>query len=151
MAKTPMYDIFITHAWRYHEDWSKISEMLDSLMGTSWRNFSLPWHDPAMDPNSEVGGKFIRDFLETQIIPVRGVIFLSGVYAVKSARRWLDLELEMARKHNKPVIGLPAIGATTVTPELAGLCDRCVGWDAALVIQALDEFSKDPKFAKISP
>jgi hypothetical protein len=125
--------------------------MLDSLMGTSWRNFSLPWHDPAMDPNSEVGGKFIRDFLETQIIPVRGVIFLSGVYAVKSARRWLDLELEMARKHNKPVIGLPAIGATAVAPELAGLCDRCVGWDATLVIQALDEFSKDPKFAKISP
>lgn len=123
--------------------------MLDSRMGTSWRNFSLPWHDPAMDPNSDVGGKFIRDFLESQIIPVRGVIFLSGVYAVKSARRWLDLELVMAREHNKPVIGLPAIGATTVAPELVGLCDRCVGWDAGRIIQALDELVKDPKFSEV--
>ncbi len=147
MATAQMYDIFITHAWRYHEDWSRISEMLDKHPGISWRNFSLPWHDPAMDPNSEVGGKFIRDFLETQIIPVRGVVFLSGVYAVKSARRWLDLELEMARKHNKPVIGVPALDATEVAPDLQALCDRCVHWDAAAVIAALDEVRKLPKYA----
>lgn len=147
MANPQMYDIFITHAWRYHEDWSRISEMLDKLPGIAWRNFSLPWHDPAMDPNSEVGGKFIRDFLETQIIPVRGVVFLSGVYAVKSARRWLDLELEMARKHNKPVIGLPALNAAEVAPDLQALCDRCVNWDAAAIIAALDEVRKLPKYA----
>jgi hypothetical protein len=147
MAIPQTYDIFITHAWRYHEDWSRISEMLDNLPGIAWRNFSLPWHDPAMDPNSEVGGKFIRDFLETQIIPARGVVFLSGVYKVNSARRWLDLELEMARKHNKPVIGLPAIGEPEVPENLRGLCDRTVIWDAMAVIAALDEARALPKFA----
>ena len=135
-----MHDLFITHAWRYHEDWTKISEMLDSVPGLAWRNFSVPWHDPAMDPNSEVGGKFIRDFLETQIIPVDGVILLAGVYKIKSARHWVNLEVEMARKHKKPIIGVPAIGETIVTDEVKPLCDATVGWNAAGVIAALEEF-----------
>lgn len=134
-----MYDLFITHAWRYHEDWTRVSEMLDKLPGLAWRNFSLPWHDPAMDPNSEIGGKFIRDFLETQIIPVHGVVLLAGVYKVKSARRWLDMEIEMARKHDKPIIGMPAIGETTVPDEVKVLCDATVGWDANTLVAALDE------------
>ena len=134
-----MYDLFITHAWRYHEDWSRVADMLDNLPGLSWRNFSLPWHDPAMDPNSQVGGAFIRDFLESQIVPVHGVILLAGVYVVKSARRWLELEIAMARKHGKPIIGMPPIGATVVPDDIAALCDQTVGWDAAAVIAALTE------------
>lgn len=142
-----MYDLFITHAWRYHEDWTKLSEMLDRLPGLTWRNFSLPWHDPAMDPNSEVGGKFIRSFLENQIVPVHGVILLAGVYAVKSARRWLDMEVEMARKHNKPIIGVPAIGETAVPDDVQALCDRSVAWDASALIRTLDEVRSLPDYA----
>lgn len=150
MTTGKMYDLFITHAWRYHEDWTQISEMLDKVPGLAWRNFSVPWHDPAMDPNSGVGGKFIRHFLETQIIPAHGVILLAGVYAVKSARRWLDMEVEMARKHRKPIIGIPAIGAEIVHEDVAALCDKCVGWDAAAVIATLDDVKGLPKFAGVA-
>ena len=91
-------DLFITHAWRYHEDWTQLAALLDRS-GSRWRNFSVPWHDPALVPSTELGGRHIRDFLETQIIPVDGVVFLSGVYAVRSTREWLDLEVEFARRH----------------------------------------------------
>lgn len=138
MTATRTYDLFLTHAWRYHEDWMRLAEIFDRTPGFAWRNFSLPWHDPAMDPNSEVGGRFIRDFLETQIIPVHGVLFLSGVYAIRSARRWLDYELELARRHGKPVIGIPAMGAATVPGEVAAWCDATAGWDAAAILAALD-------------
>ena len=107
-------------------------------------NDEAPWHDPAMDPNSEVGGKFIRDWLETQIIPAHGVVLLAGVYAVKSARRWLDLEVQFARKHNKPIIAIPALDQEQVSEEVRALCDRSVGWDAAAVIQALDQLQAQP-------
>ncbi len=138
MSTGKMYDLFITHAWRYHEDWTRLSEMLDKVPGLAWRNFSVPWHDPAMDPNSKVGGEFIRNFLEGQIIPVHGVILLAGVYAIKSARRWVDMEIEMARRYKKPIIGVPAIGATAVPEEVQALCDASVGWDAARLIATLD-------------
>jgi hypothetical protein len=148
MSAKKTYDLFVTHAWRYHHDWTKICELLDHSPGLAWRNFSLPWHDPAMNPNSPVGGVFIRDFLETQIIPVHGVIFLAGVYAVKSARHWLDLEIELARKHNKPVIAIPPIGETAVADEVSVLSDKTAGWHADELIAALDQVRSLPRYSR---
>ncbi len=141
MTAKKTYDIFITHAWRYHDDWTRVSRLFDGLEGLSWRNFSVPWHDPAMDPNTEVGGQFVRNWLESQIIPVHGVIFLGSVYAVKSTRKWLDLETEMARKHKKPIVGVPAYGEDTVPPEVQALVDEVVGWDAAQIIATFDKLA----------
>ncbi|MBI1395542.1 MAG: hypothetical protein GC151_06135 [Betaproteobacteria bacterium] len=139
MTERHTYDLFITHAWRFHDDWNRLAEMMDGLPDVSWRNFSLPWHDPAMDPRTEVGGRFIRSFLETQIIPVRCVIFLSGVYEVKSNRRWLDLEVEMARQHRKPVVALPALGSETIPDEVAALADARSNWDVREILATIDK------------
>jgi hypothetical protein len=139
MEKLKCYDLFISHAWRFHEDWQKLSELLDGTPGVSWRNFSLPWHDPAMNPNTEVGGRFIRDFLERQIIPAHGVVLLAGVYAINSARRWCDLEIEMARSHHKPIVGVPALGQRIVPDEVRGLCDACSEWDAMQLLATIDQ------------
>jgi hypothetical protein len=147
MTSKKTYDLFITHAWRYHQDWTKICALLDNSPGLAWRNFSLPWHDPAMSPNSAVGGAFIRNCLETQIIPVQGVILLAGVYAIKSAQGWLDLEIEFARKHNKPIVAIPALEETVVPYEIGSLCDRSVDWHPEAIIGALDEVRKLPKYS----
>jgi hypothetical protein len=142
------YDLFVTHAWRYHQDWTKFCDLLDKTPGLAWRNFSLPWHDPAMSPNSEVGGAFIRNFLETQIIPVHAVIFLAGVYTIKSAQGWLDLEIELARKYNKPVVGLPPLSETVVSDEIWSKCDGSASWCAEEIIAALDEALTLPRSAR---
>lgn len=147
MEKLKSYDIFLTHAWRFHDDWKKFSELLDGTAGINWRNFSLPWHDPAMNPNTEVGGRFIRNFLESQIIPVHSVVLLSGVYKINSARRWFDMEVEMARKHNKPMIGIPVIGESAVPDEVSLLCDECCDWDAVALLSAIDRVRELPKYS----
>ena len=147
MTSKKTYDLFVTHAWRYHHDWTKICELLNHSRGLSWRNFSLPWHDPAMSPNSAVGGAFIRDFLETQVIPVHGVILLAGVYAIKSAQSWVDLEIELARKHNKPVIAIPPLGETAVADEVRVLCDKTASWHAEELIAALDQVRSLPRYS----
>lgn len=147
MEKTKSYDIFITHAWRFHDDWTRFTELMDKMSGLVWRNFSLPWHDPAMSPNTEVGGRLIRGFLESQIIPVHVVVLLAGVYETGSARRWVDMEVEMARKHNKPIIGIPAINKQTVPDELGTLCDAISGWDGARVIATIDEVRALSKYS----
>lgn len=147
MPQSSNYDLFITHAWRFHDDWNRMAEMMDAAPGIVWRNFSLPWHDPAMDPRTEVGGKFIRSFLETQIIPVKCVVFLAGVYEVNSTRRWLDLELEMARQHGKPVLALPALDATEVPEEVAALCDASSTWDIGSILGAIDKLVQVQKYS----
>lgn len=133
------FDLFLTHAWRYHEDWTRAATMLDGMDGFSWRNFSVPWHDPAMDANTEVGGRFIREWLETQIMPVDAVLLLAGVHALGSGRKWVDLEIDYARRHQKVVLGLPALGESpeNFPSPLSAQVAAVVPWDAAEIIAAL--------------
>lgn len=147
MAKTKNYDIFITHAWRFHDDWLRFSQLMDKTPDLAWRNFSLPWHDPAISPNTEVGGRFIRDSLESQIIPVHVVVLLTGVYEIRSARRWVEMEVEMAKKHNKPIIGIAALNKETVPAEVSDLCDAISGWDGEQLIVSIEELRALPKFS----
>ena len=132
-----MYDIFITHAWRYHDDWTRLSNLLDAEKSIKWRNFSVPWYDPALDPNTELGAKAIRSWIDGQIRPVIGTVLLDGVYAVKSTRVWLALEVELSRVHKKPVVALPAHGTGAVSAEATALADAVVGWDALEIVNAL--------------
>jgi hypothetical protein len=136
-----MYDIFITHAWRYHDDWTQLSNLFDAEKSIKWRNFSVPWYDPAFDPNTELGARSIRSWIDGQIRPVVGTVLLDGVYAVKSTRKWLELEVELSRAHKKPVVVLPAHGTTTVSPEASSLADAAVEWDALQIIKVLEKLS----------
>ena len=136
-----MYDIFITHAWRYHDDWMRLSNLLDAEKSIKWRNFSVPWYDPALDPNTDLGARTIRSWIDGQIRPVIGTVLLDGVYAVKSTRRWLEMEVELSRSHNKPVVVIPAHGATSVSPETLALADAEVGWDALQVVGTLEKLA----------
>jgi len=147
MERVKNYDIFLTHAWRFHDDWVRFSELMNSTPGLVWRNFSLPWHDPAVSPNTEVGGRFIRDFLESQIMPVHVVVLLAGVFDIRSARRWVDMEVDMAKKHNKPIIGIPAINKEIVPPEVSELCDAISGWDGEQLIVSMKKVQALPKFS----
>src|SRR4051794_24143733 len=101
MAHQPTHDIFITHAWRYHDDWMRASELLDAEKSIKWRNFSVPWYDPALEPHTPLGAAAIRTWIDGQIRPVIGVILLDSVYAVNSAKKWLGIEVELARQHGK--------------------------------------------------
>ena len=136
-----MYDIFITHAWRYHDDWIRLGNLFDAEKSIKWRNFSVPWYDPALDPNTELGAKAIRNWIDGQIRPVIGTVFLDGVYAVKSTRVWLELEVELSRTHKKPVVALPAHGTTTVSAEAAALADQVVDWNAIGIVRALESLA----------
>lgn len=147
MGNSKTYDLFVTHAWRFHEDWTKFTELMDKMHGLLWRNFSLPWHDPAISPNTEAGGRFIRSALESQVIPVHVVILLAGVYEIRSARQWVDMEIEMATKHKKPIIGMPAINKDSIPTELLELCDASSRWDGAQLIGTIDEVRAMPKYA----
>ena len=138
-----VYDLFITHAWRYHDDWTRMGDLMDRFMGESWRNFSVPWYDPALDPNTELGNRLVHRWLEQQIVPACGIILLSSVFDNKSARRWVELEAGLARKHQKPIIGVPAFGQEAMSAEAATLVDAACPWDAEQIIAALD--ARTPK------
>ena len=48
------------------------------------------------------------------------------------------LEVELARKYQKRIVGLPTFGKTEMAPEAAALVDVQCAWDADQIIAALD-------------
>jgi len=142
MAKKTL-DVFITHAWYFHDDWNNLSQLLNESLGSKWRNFSVPWHDPAMVPHTETGKRFIMNYLESQIIPADVVVLLYGVFAKsKPFRKWFEIELELAKKHNKPTIGVPAAANGTVEDIPEDLVDYRIEWDVDKIVKALYEVSQ---------
>jgi len=121
------FDLFISHAWRFHSDWVAFSDLLDRDVNFGWRNFSLPWHDPAFNPNTESGRLRLTANLESQIIPVHSVILLSGVFSIMSAKKWCLNSIELAKKHQKPIIGVVSenhVGVfDEVSSEFSASCD----------------------------
>src|SRR5690349_5671183 len=115
--------------------------MLDAYDHRAWRNFALPWFDPALNPATEFGSKTLRWNLESQIIPVDAIILLDSVLAQESSRKWIDFEVELARRHSKPIIGVPGWGQIDGSPDLVQLSDAVCPWDVGRLFALVDQLS----------
>ena len=40
-----MYNIFISHAWKYNSEYYNLEEMLNNAPYFTWKNYSVPQHD----------------------------------------------------------------------------------------------------------
>lgn len=126
--------------------------MFETDAGTTWRNFSIPWHDPAFDANTPLGKVRINEWLESQIRPVDAVLMLDSVYKVNSTRKWLKLEVGIARSFGKPVFALPEEGNNDVSVEVADMCDGVVPWDPPTIAATIERCqSVRPAPGQLSP
>jgi hypothetical protein len=138
MIQSQTYDIFLVHAWRYHPDWKRMVDLLNAHGVRSWRNFSLPWYDPALDPRTEKGGRMVRWHLESQIMPAHAVLLLAGIWREPGTHKWLTFELETARQHAKPILAVPPWGETDIAPDLRERADQVVAWEPAAIFKAIE-------------
>jgi hypothetical protein len=96
-------DVFVSHAWRYHPEWLHVCELLSANSSSTLRNFSLPWHDPAYAPASELGAKHLMHSLEVQIYAVDIVFVIDALLVNKSAEKWVKKQIEIANRFNKKI------------------------------------------------
>jgi tetratricopeptide (TPR) repeat protein len=63
------YHIFISHAWKYSEAYEKVVGWLDEAAADGefkWKNYSVPEHDPLIDPNTTIGKNKLKAMLKNQ-------------------------------------------------------------------------------------
>ncbi len=132
-----MIDIFLSHAWRFHDNWDPFIELLDSNENLKWRNFGLPWYDPAWDPNTPIGKKMVYGTLETQVSPAQVMILFTRNFDSARSRKWIDFEIEVARRNEMPIIAIPRYGESDIPEEVAALADFTVGWDRQAVVEMI--------------
>ena len=130
--------IFISHAWKYTEHYKKIVQWLDEAQAEgqlTWSNYSVPAHDPKIDPKTTVGKNKLKEELKKQIYPSSKVIVLSGMYAAYSD--WIEFEINTAVDKDKYIIGVKPWGQERIPQIVSDNANIVVGWNKKSIIDAI--------------
>ena len=133
-----MKNIFISHAWRYSSAYSTVVDWLDNARGNrqfDYKNYSVPIHDPLIDPSSYYGKAQLKDGLTEQIRHASVVIIISGMYAAHS--EWIEYEIHEAVRMGKYIIGLKPWGQERIPFVILNNANVMVGWNRDSLINAI--------------
>lgn len=135
MPSLKTYDLFLSHAWKYNEDYYRLEEMLKDANLFKWRNYSVPIHDPLINPNHPVGKVKLTHLLNKQLKPVNCVLIIGGMYAAHS--EWILKEIEIASNFKKPIIGIYPWGQINMPMAIKKSAVELVGWNTNSIVQSI--------------
>jgi hypothetical protein len=131
MPELHRYRLFISHAWKYNEEYYKLIGMLDSASNFIYSNYSVPEHDPVDANNKEK----LKEALRNQIRPVELVIILAGMYV--SYSDWIQFEIDFAKSLGKPILGIKPWGSERIPQAVQDAAKEIVGWNAPTIVDAI--------------
>ncbi|MGQ5710816.1 TIR domain-containing protein [Desulforudis sp. DRI-14] len=137
MPSLKTYDLFISHVWRndQNSEYYRLVRFLKEASYFKWRNYSVPEHDP-------LGAKTDKELeakLDLQIKPVNCVLVLSGMYV--NYRKWIQKEIEIAQKYNKPIIGIVPWGQERIPQSVLDIAKVMVRWQTSSIVDAIRRYS----------
>lgn len=132
------YHIFISHVWRYSNDYQRLVSLLRGNPYFSFNDYSISKEKSLTD--QRISDDRLKALLEEQIKHASVVLVPLGVYA--SYHKWIDTELSIARRLNKPIIGIRPWGQKKVTSLRIVYCDEIVGWNTASITQAIYHYAR---------
>lgn len=135
MPALKTYDLFVSHAWFYSKGYNRLIELLDEANNFKYRNYSVPKHDPVIDPDTEVGKATLIKALDAQIKPVNIVLVMAGMYA--SYRYWIQKEIEIAQKYDKPIVGLIPWGQVKTPANVQDAALDMINWNTSSIVAAI--------------
>ena len=131
MPSLKTYDLFISHAWTYDDDYYRLVQFLNDANWFKYRNYSVPQHDP-LDANN---ASRLMAALDRQIRPVNVVLIISGMYV--TYRDWIQYEIEVAQSYSKPIIGIRPWGSQRVPVAVQSAATEMVGWNTSSIVAAI--------------
>lgn len=133
------YDLFISHAWSYNDEYDRIVKMLTEASNFTWRNYSCPRSDPAVDPKQRYSKLELLENLDKQIRPANCVLVLAGMYVAYSD--WIQAEIDIAVRYKKPIVGVKPWDSERMPTAVSGVADTVVGWNTSSIVQAIRDNS----------
>jgi hypothetical protein len=130
MSKDQPYRIFVSHAWHPHDDYTRLFEYLGDAKDFFYVNLSTP--DVPPTDASRIG---IEAALTRQIGPAEVVIILGGLY--DAHKDMVELQMAIAKKHGKPIIGLRPSGSQVVPKAIQHRANDVVVWSERTIVDAI--------------
>lgn len=137
MSYQKVYNLFISHAWRYGDDYKRLVDLLNQAVGFDYNNYSAPKHKPLHNLDStDVTKKLeIKQAIDRKISPASCVLVISGMYA--AYREWMQYEIGTAVKMGKPIIGVRPWGSERIPEAVNCVADEIVGWNTSSIVSAI--------------
>lgn len=135
LEEMKIYNLFISHAWEYNEDYYRLENLLNSVEDFEWRNYSVPEHN-AIDSNDD---QELEQALRNQIRPASVVLITSGMYV--SYREWIQKEIDIAIDMDKPIIAVIPWGNQKIPQAVQDVANAIVKWNTFSLIEAIEELS----------
>lgn len=136
------YNVFVSHAWTYSDRYNGVIGLLDTATDKysdfDYVDYSVPKHDPLVDPNTNVGKQKLTELLKAQIARASSVIVPAGMYV--NNRYWIQKEIDLARNgfaQPKRIIAIRRRGQERNPQELLDVADRVVNWNSASLAKAV--------------
>ena len=125
------YNLFVSHAWDYSEEYENLLKLLDGVDGFSMKDYSVPKTDPK---DVETDAELTRE-LEKQIRRSSAVIVSAGMYV--SHRNWIQKEIRIADEMGKPIIAVKPHGNKRWPRVVKNSATRLVNWNSSSVASAI--------------
>jgi hypothetical protein len=135
MPELKTYDLFLSHAWSYNDDYYRLERMLKEATLFNWRNYSVPVNNPLVDPNTIVGKAKLTQLLDNQVKPVNCVLILGGMYVAHS--EWILKEIKLAQSYNKPIVAIYPWGQTNMPKVVQDVAHEIVNWQTSSIVAAI--------------
>jgi hypothetical protein len=141
MPALKTYDLFISHAWKYGEDYDRLVKLLNSSNNFYYRNYSAPEDKPLqnLDSTEVETVKQIKESIIRKISPVNCVLVISGMYF--NYRRWMKFELDTAVQMGKPIIGIKPYGNVLMASDVSSAAKTTVNWNTDSIVSAIRTYS----------
>ena len=139
MPNLKNYDLFISHAWKYGDNYNRLINLLNAASNFKYRNYSAPEDKPLIPAGTIVPDKKIKAAIENKIKPVNIVLVISGMYVAYSD--WIQTEIELAQEYNKPIIGVIPWGSDRTPSAVKGVALEMVNWNTSSIVNAIRQYS----------
>jgi hypothetical protein len=136
MPALKTYVGFISHAWDYHDEYERLESMLKSAPNFTFRNSSVPRTDAIPGPLTT---QKLSAALAEQIRITNVVLILSGMHAAHS--NWVDEEIAIAARYQKPIIGVVPWGQQRVPQVVQLAAKEMVRWNTDSIVSAIRKYA----------
>lgn len=129
------YRLFISHAWKYGDDYRRLVNLLDSADYFHYMNYSAPKERPLFPAGTPYTNSQIANAITAKIRPSQVTLVISGMYV--AYRDWIQYEIDESVRMGKPIIAIRPWGSTMTPQYVANYADEIVGWNTDSIVSAI--------------
>lgn len=133
------YRLFISHAWKYGDDYNRLIHLLDAASLFSYYNYSAPKEKPLFPPGTPYTSTEIAQKITAKISPSQITLVISGMYGAYS--EWMKYEIDESIRMGKPIIGIYPWGQTNTPKYVTDNANEMVRWNTSSIVDAIRKWA----------